>query len=153
MPRYRSAGQAWLSPRAFFVTLSLPFCPLEPLFFVAPSVSEGSPPLGRHPERSEGCLAIARQDRLGCRPEPFFVSPSHFFVSPSPIFSVAPSPIFCRPEALAEGSPPLGRCSERSEGCLAIARQDRLGCRPEPFFVTPRRQPRGLTPKAQSRTK
>jgi hypothetical protein len=33
----------------------------------------------------------------------------------------------CRPEASAEGSPPWGRRPARSEGCLAIARQDKVG--------------------------
>ena len=41
------------------------FLPPLAYFFCRPERSEGSPPWGRHPERSEGCLANARQDGVG----------------------------------------------------------------------------------------
>jgi hypothetical protein len=45
--------------------LCKPFCCRpEPPFFVALSASEGAP-WGRRPERSEGCTAYARQDKVG----------------------------------------------------------------------------------------
>ena len=118
-----------LSPRAFFVTLSLPFCPLEPLFFVAPSVSEGSPPLGRHPERSEGSLAthVPREDRNVLSPQapargaqcsllsprgasrgvslglPRYRSAGQAWLSPRALFfSVTPSP-FLSPRGVSRG--------------------------------------------------
>jgi hypothetical protein len=41
-------------------------CRPEPLFFCrAEAQAEGSPPCGCRPERSGGCLAIARHDKNG----------------------------------------------------------------------------------------
>ena len=99
-----------LSPQAYF------FCRPEP-FFVAPSASEGSPGTGvpredkkksapredipgRRPERSEGCLAIARHDMVGgCHPEPYFLTPRAYFLSPRALF--------LSPRAQARGLPAL----------------------------------------------
>jgi hypothetical protein len=88
---------------------------------------------------------------------PFFVTPSPLLLSPlslffcfpeplscppEPFFFVASSPFFCHPEPSSEGSPIVkeeisryarkdrvmrGRRPERSEGCTACARQDRVG--------------------------
>jgi hypothetical protein len=41
-------------------------CHLEPLFFRHPEASAEGSSWGRYPERSEGCLATARQDKKGC---------------------------------------------------------------------------------------
>jgi hypothetical protein len=109
----------------------------------------------RHPDGSEGCLAIARQDRLGCRPEPtFFVTPSEAR-GPSALahlgktsrdavpnevrdarlalgrtgWDVAPSASEGSLGACAPRDDIPGRRPERSEGCTACARQDRLGGR------------------------
>jgi hypothetical protein len=53
------------------------------LFFVVPSLLFWHT-WGRHPEASEGCLAIARHDRVGD------VSPSLLFCRPDPLFFVTP---------------------------------------------------------------
>jgi hypothetical protein len=99
----------------FFVATSHLFLsPRAPFFVDIPKHRLERSEEGHRPERSEGCLAIARQDRVG--------------VSPRALF-------FCRHEASAEGSLGAyaprndipGRCPERCEGCLAIARQDKVG--------------------------
>ena len=83
----------FLSPRALFFVAPSPIFFLSPraLFFVAPRRQPRGLLMKRHPERCEGGLAIARQDRLGCRPEPyFFCRPEPYFLSPRALFSVAP---------------------------------------------------------------
>ena len=62
-------------------------------------------------------------------------------------FFVAPSRLFCRPEALAEGS---SNC-QRGDFSLRSKRQDEAtlektekGCRPEPSFLSPRAVRRGV---------
>ena len=84
----------------------------------------------RHPERSEGSLAIARHDRVGA------VSPSLLFCRPEPTF-------FCRPER-SEGSPPGDAVPiEVRDASLSLGRTGwdvapSLFCRPErPFSVAP----------------
>ena len=79
---------------------------------------------------------------MGCPSEPLFIAPSPlFFLSPRAPFFVAPSPLFVAPSG-SEGSlgayaireditirrperSEEGRRPERSEGCLANARQDK----------------------------
>jgi hypothetical protein len=61
---------------------------------------------------------------------------------------VPPRALFCHPEASAEGSPlfsPKMRCfASLSMTGWRMSRRATPFCHPEPFFVTPRRQPRGL---------
>jgi len=60
---------------------------------------------------------------------------AYFFCLPEPTF-------FCLPER-SEGS--LGTCVPRDYKKGSVLRDDTVeGCRPEPLFVAPRRQPRGL---------
>jgi hypothetical protein len=137
-------------------------------------------------------LSRAKQGAIlpSSRTDPPFVSPSPLLIFPS--LPCRPKPHSCRPErfflstrakrgvprllrtlglrwqvvapSASEGSPPVRRRTERCEGYLAIAQQDRMEghdrmvdvapsplslCRPEPPFVSPRRQPRGLLLKVQ----
>jgi hypothetical protein len=109
----RSEESPLFSPKMrCFASLSMTGWRMSPRasFFVAPSEARGPLALtclGR--TKREACLGRTRWE-----------------MSPRASF-------FCHPEALAEGSHPWGRRSERSEegrrperseGCLAIARQD-----------------------------
>jgi hypothetical protein len=109
--------------------------------FLSPrGVSRGVFLMKRRPERSEGCTACARQDKIGMsprtlfyyRPEPtFFVTPSHF-LSLRALFFVTPSEAR-GPSALAR----LGRTGwEMSPRALFLSSRAY-------FFVAPSRQARG----------
>jgi len=109
---------------------------------------------------------------FSCHPEPsFLVTPSPLFLSPRALFSCHPEPLFsCHPER-SEGSfpgdavPNAPFCRpERSERCLANARQDRIGMSPRAFFYcrpersegslgtyAPREDTDGLSPRAVRR--
>ena len=105
MPRYRSAGHCGrgclaiarhdtkgLSPLAIFLSFRAPF-------FVIPS------PLFCHPERSEGSLGtfVPWDDKKGSMPREDKKGSAPW----EDMEGMSPRALFCRPEALAEGSPPF----------------------------------------------
>jgi hypothetical protein len=104
-------------------------------------VSLGTPPRTPfcHPERSEGCLSIARQDRVED------VAPNVPFMSPraTPFMSPRATP-FMSPRARARGlprdaapNPILSPRTKRGMPRYRSAGQGR-GCRPERPFLLPR---------------
>jgi hypothetical protein len=104
------------------------YCPPEPPFLSPRGVSRGVFQLSKR-----RFLATLETTEKGCHLDPLFVAPSHFFCPPERKRGV---PRHWRasgkhggrlsPRAQARGLL-MKRRAERSEGCLAIARQDKKG--------------------------
>jgi hypothetical protein len=84
-----------------------------------------------HPSRRSFRLKKKTKDDIPsipflCRPEPPFLSPRAKRGVPRRLRASGRQGGKCHPEPTGEGSP-WGRRPERSEGCLAIVRQDKKG--------------------------
>jgi hypothetical protein len=129
-----------LSPRAPFPCRpEPPFLSPRAPFPCHPERQRGVPPSGDAvPSASEGCLAIARHDRLEVVTTSPFLSPRAFFCHlelflpprapfpchPEPPFLVTPSPLSLSPRGVSRGVPPSCPCHSEPLFCHSEAQAE-----------------------------